>query len=191
VLLVPSAWRARVHGRRWPPRCAIPCWGSTQIITFTASSSIASDGAAVGTPDFGSSCVAPLSPHLGEIPAGQQLVRKPDGQAAGRHIESQPTETSDATDHPPRRGGYSIRHVWLRLGLGPVSVRTESRRDRQLGSRESAERRSRVCSDFGVARSGALFCVADPGVVQDPAGPMRQVECARSIASRSRSRCPA
>src|SRR5438552_16992607 len=68
-----------------------PLWGSTPIITLTASSSIAFDEAAVGTPDYGSLCGrTSFEPHLGEIPASQQLVRKPDGQADNRHIEANP-----------------------------------------------------------------------------------------------------
>jgi hypothetical protein len=52
---------------------------------------IAFDETAVGTPDFGSSCSrTSFEPHPGEIPASRQLVRKPDGKADGKHIESQP-----------------------------------------------------------------------------------------------------
>src|SRR5437899_2628190 len=81
-----------------------PLWGSTPIITLTASSSVAFDEAAVDTPDYGSLCGrTSFEPHLGEIPASQQLVRKPDGPADGRHIESQPARTPDATDQPRRR----------------------------------------------------------------------------------------
>src|SRR6266498_3097459 len=86
-----------------------PLWGSTPIITLTASSSVAFDEAAVGTPDYGSLCGrTSFEPHPGEIPASQQLVRKPDGKADGRHIESRPARTPDATDQPRRRCGPRV-----------------------------------------------------------------------------------
>src|SRR5439155_1670876 len=89
-----------------------PLWGSTPIITLTASSSVAFDEAAVGTPDYGSLCGrTSFEPHLGEIPASQQLVRKPDSQADGRHIESQPARTPRRYGSPRRRARHSIRHV--------------------------------------------------------------------------------
>jgi hypothetical protein len=43
-----------------------------------------------------------FEPHPGEIPASQQLDRKPVGRTDGRHFESQPARIPDATDHPPR-----------------------------------------------------------------------------------------
>jgi len=80
-----------------------PLWGSTPIITLTASSSVAFDEAAVGTPDYGSLCGrTSFEPHLGEIPASQQLVRKPDGKADGRHLESQPTRDLRRYGEPQR-----------------------------------------------------------------------------------------
>jgi hypothetical protein len=35
-----------------------------------------------------------------------------------QRISSQPTRTSDATDHPRRRARHSIRYFWLRAGTG-------------------------------------------------------------------------
>ncbi len=45
------------------------------------------------------------------------------GVSPGRHSENQPTETSDATDHPSRLGGHSIRHFRMhRVGCSMISV---------------------------------------------------------------------
>src|SRR5439155_17012265 len=68
-----------------------PLCGSTPIITFTYVLLGLVDGTAVGTPDFGWSARTSFEPHPAEIPAGQQLVRKPDGVADGRQFESGPS----------------------------------------------------------------------------------------------------
>jgi hypothetical protein len=70
----------------------------------------------VGTPDFGSSCSrTSFEPHPGETPAGQQLVRKPDGNADGRHIESQPTRNLRRYGATQRLTD-TIRHIWSDAG---------------------------------------------------------------------------
>src|SRR2546426_327473 len=69
-----------------------PLWGSTPIITFTLSSLIATRGTAVGTPDYGSVVLGPLSSHTPARRRGaKQLVRKPVGQpTAGTSRASPP-----------------------------------------------------------------------------------------------------
>jgi hypothetical protein len=104
-----------------------PLWGSTPIITFTASSSIASDGAAVGTPDFGSSCSrTSFEPHLGEIPANQQLVRKPDGQSR-RQAHREPANRDLRRYGSPAAPWWTLNQAHLERSPGALARRQDRR----------------------------------------------------------------
>ena len=98
-----------------------PLWGSTPIITFTASSSIASDGATVGTPDFGSSCSrTSFEPHLGEIPASQQLVRKPDGQSR-RQAHREPAHRDLRRYGSPAASWWTLNQARMGAPIGRLA----------------------------------------------------------------------
>src|SRR5438552_594715 len=82
------SWASSVSPSSMATAVCDPLCGSTPIITFTDVLLGLVDGTAVGTPDFGWSARTSFEPHLGEIPAGRQLVLKPVSVADGRQFES-------------------------------------------------------------------------------------------------------
>ena len=119
-------------------------------------------------PDSGRRALASFEPHHGKEPTGKQFVRKPT-RTGGRHLESPPVGTLDATG-PPQRSPS--------INQAPVSPRWARWSARRAMSAAGTAIVRRDASDFG-----------SPATMTPP-GPLVSCSATSSVERRKSARAP-